>query len=517
MSKEISNMMMQCSLEAGELFGVSREDMVSRLENPDRLERRWVGFDWEEYRALMRFVFGHIGTGPVLVTAGQRYLNERYRTRSAHLYAQYTNWERMLWVAKTLMAGRMMKGYRIDYTEKGSDRFEVTMEIPDHLEGFPDFFYFLTGVWTGSSPQAKLQHTIHSLAVFPHRAVADITFDKRSLYSRVAYNPFYSRLKSLLELKRCRREMRKVSTALARETENLDTAFNAVSNAVFLVREREIVLANGNARSLLKNNPDLEEAFSAAFLDGGRAEIPEQWSTSGRVFRVRSQTLENHEGKERLVSLEDQTHLLELEAKLSHGPAEIRREAEAKLEQTLGGTIDELVRLIGEVAQSEPDKETRDLLASLDALARHCRRQGLALVEGAPPSFGSDRELMDAIRELAREFYEVFGFTVTLEGDTLPPMREPRERGVFFLMIQEVLRNAWRHSGMREARMECTPDFVRITDRGRGFSGGACTRHGLGVASIRARAELLGLRVECVQGHECGWTFSAATRLEFVS
>ena len=397
MPKEISHMMMQCSLEAGELFGVSRAEMVSRLSHPDQLERRWVWFDWEEYVNLMRFVFGHVGTGSELVAAGQRYLNERYRTRSAHLYAQYTNWERVLWVAKTLMAGRMMRGYRIDYTEKGGDRFEVTMSIPDHLESYPDFFYFLTGVWTGSSPQAKLQHTIHSLEVFPHHAVADITFDKRSLHSRVAFNPIYSRLKTGWELMRCRREMTKVTTELERETENLVKAFDAVSNAVFLLREGCIVLANENARALLSGIPDLKEVFTSGILTENPG-TSAQWEAGGRIFNVRCQRLENHEGKEMLVSLEDQTYLRDLEEKRSQGTEAIRREAESKLEQSLGGTLEELVRLIGEVAESEPDGETRALLSSLKGLARHCRRQGLALLEGDPPSFASDKDLMNALR-----------------------------------------------------------------------------------------------------------------------
>lgn len=513
MPNEISQMMMQCSLEAGELFGVNRDGMLGCLNHPERLDRRRYWFDWEEYVRLMRFVFGHVGTGPELVAAGQRYLNERYRTRSAHLYAQYTTWERALWVAKTLMAGRMMKGYRIDYTEKGEDRFEVTMSIPEHLEDFPDFFYFLTGVWTGSSPQAKLQHTIHSLKVKPHHAVADITFDRRSLESRVVFNPLYSWLKSLWELRCCRREAKSVSLALKREMENLDRAFHAVSNAVFLMRGGEVVMANGNAFELLGVLPGLEAAVAGGTFGSGGGGV-EVLEFGGRVFRVRHQVLEGGAGKEWLISLEDCTHLREIALKCAEGPEGIRREAELRLEQNLGGSLESLVALLEEVGETEPEGETKEMLLSLEALARHCRRQGLVLVEGEPPQFVSDAALRAALLDVVREFREVFGFRILVKGDSLPELGGARERGQFFLMIQEVLRNAWRHSGVEEARMEWRGDWIRITDRGRGFSVTALDREGLGMESIRLRAEGLGLRAECVQGGEWGWCFSRPAIVE---
>jgi len=503
MAREISHMMMQCSLEAGELFGLRREEMVNRLGNPDRLTSRWSWYDWDEYRTLMQFVFSRIGSGPALVPLGQRYLNELYRTRSAHLYAQYTNWERILWVAKTLMAGRMMKGYRIDYTDKGTDRFEVTMSIPEHLTGFPDFFYFLTGVWTGSSPQAKLQHSIHSLEVHPHHAVADITFDKRSIHSRVAFNPVYSRLKSLMELRRCRKESRQSADWLRIETENLDKAFNAVSNAVFFVKDGAVCLSNETARALLESSESMRGAFERSF-GSAAGPAPEVWEVEGRVFRVRVRA--QGDGG-RLISLEDQTGIRDLEEKIVHAAEEIRAEAENLLEQNLGQTLETLLEALAEAREAEPDAEVRESLRSLESLARHCRRQGLALVEGEPPCFATDAELLAAVDELVREFREVFGFRVAVSGNTPPSLQSAKERGILFLMIQEGLRNAWRHSGVSEAALVWTTGGLRITDRGRGFPEILTGTEGLGLGSLRVRAELLGLKAEMLRGAETGWHF----------
>lgn len=509
MPKEVSQMMMQCSLEAGALFGVPRAEMLRCLTHPGRLDCRWSWFDWDEYCKVLRLIFGQVGTGPELVTAGQRYLNERYRTRSAHLYAQYTTWERALWVAKTLMARRMMKGYRIDYTDQGNDRFEVTMTIPEHLQGFPDFFYFLTGVWTGSSPQAKLQHTLHSLQVTPHHAVADITFDQRSLHSRVAFNPLYSRLKSIWELRRCRGESRKVANLLAQETENLDKAFDAVSNAVLLIRENRICMANRNARALLASEAALADKLMRDLGSSPNALPGGIWTTAGKSFRVRQVTLSRHGRQDRLISLEDQSGLQNLEEKIAEVAGGIRFEAERRLNQTLGAALDELTELLARARGEETSPEVRSLLQNLEALAGHCRRQGLALVEGDPPRFHSDAELIRAVDDLAQEFSSVFGFHVHRQGDVLPPLADASARGLLFLMIQEALRNAWRHSGSEEARVSFTATAVSVTDGGRGFPETIAPTAGLGVCSLRERAELLGFRAMMLRGQQTGWRFES--------
>ncbi|MCC5850147.1 MAG: hypothetical protein JJU29_18840 [Verrucomicrobia bacterium] len=501
--------MLRYSLEAAELFGEPRKVLLSRLRDPGVVGRKFRWVDWDEYVGVMRPVFERIGSGPALVPMGQRYLNERYRTRSAHLYAQYRNWERMLWVAKTLMAGRMMRGYEIDYTPLGDDRFEVTMSIPEHLEGFPDFFYFLTGVWTGSSPQAKLQHTIHSLEVFPHRAVADITFDRRSLHSRVAYNPLYSRLKSFWELWCCRREAQRIASDLTRETENLDKAFDAVSDLVFLIREGEVIQANREGRALLDGAGFSMESFAGIFREDGGPTVS-VWEGLDRVYRVRcSSWLDARGRREHLLTLQDQTRLLALEQRAKTGALEARRLAEKRLEEDLGSLLAELDLQLAEATNGEEDPETRELLTSLGALARHCREQGLALVEDTMIGFPTDAELMQALNQLAREYREVFGFEVRLEGASFPRLEEARDRGELFLILREAVRNAWRHSGTDEVRVCVSPIEVRVVDAGRGFGAKDQNGSGLGMDSIRERAEKIGLEAVQMQseGAGAGWVF----------
>lgn len=206
--------------------------------------------------------------------------------------------------------------------------------------------------------------------------------------------------------------------------------------------------------------------------------------------------------------------MLALEQRAETGALAVRRLAEKRLEEDLGSLLAELDLQLTEAAQDEEDPETKALLSSLRSLTCHCLEQGLALVEDAGEGFGSDAELLEALYALAREYREVFGFEVKLEGASFPRFAASKARGELFFMLREAVRNAWRHSGVDEVRVCLSQQEVRVIDAGRGFA--ACGKNGtgLGLDSIRERAKKIGLDAVPVESGGTGWVFKPGIRGE---
>ncbi len=135
-------------------------------------------------------------------------------------------------------------------------------------------------------------------------------------------------------------------------------------------------------------------------------------------------------------------------------------------------------------------RQTSDIIEGVRRLSRDLR----------PPTL--DRlGLLPALEWLASDITEYSGIAVktTVAGNE---RRLPQEAELMlFRIIQEALRNAWRHSGASEAeiRVEFNESRIRIAikDNGRGFdvpsSVGDLTRTGrLGLAGMQERARLLG-------------------------
>jgi PAS domain S-box-containing protein len=82
------------------------------------------------------------------------------------------------------------------------------------------------------------------------------------------------------------------------------------------------------------------------------------------------------------------------------------------------------------------------------------------------------------------------------------------QRGQLYLILQEAVRNAVRHSGCRTLRvgLDITSENVYgyVEDDGRGFEGNGGTRGGLGLRSIRERVALLQGTVEVYSSPEGG-------------
>jgi PAS domain-containing protein len=233
MAKEVSSNTANATLEAGDYFGFPRNRLLPHIHNPEELNRRLGRVDWCDYLPMCREMLRELGSGPELVTLGQEFLRYKFKTRNAHFYAQFSTWDKALWVTKHYMAERMIRGYAVDYEKLGPDFFHVTMTLDESLEGDSDFLYFLIGTWTGSSTMANLDNRIENLVVTPNRCEADIQFDSRSFASRAVHNPVYCRWKTWRELRRDRREQADRIDQVSLEQKNLSSTLGAVSDAVF--------------------------------------------------------------------------------------------------------------------------------------------------------------------------------------------------------------------------------------------------------------------------------------------
>lgn len=115
------------------------------------------------------------------------------------------------------------------------------------------------------------------------------------------------------------------------------------------------------------------------------------------------------------------------------------------------------------------------------------------------PTIVDQLGLPRALEALAGEFQRAASLDVRVSVPTTEATIPPAVAHAAYRIAQEALRNTVKHSGAAVAELELAsqPDAVqlRIRDHGRGFEGKADGHHGLGIASMRERAELVRGRV----------------------
>jgi hypothetical protein len=497
MSKEVTAYMANLAIEGGAFFGCDPDELRAHFKDQEALSHRWKRVDWEDYLALMKQIFEKIGHGEDLVPRGQEYLRECFKFRNVHLYAQFRSWERCLWVSKHFVTKRMMQGYEIDYEVLEPNFFHITQKLDESREGSEDLLYYLTGVWTGSSRLADLHHEIYDLKVGPHLASANIRFDQRSKGSLIVHNTWYSRLKTYRHLKQDRAEQQKLLQALKIETQNVETALNAVSDAVLAGVGDEIHESNQIAKTLIAH-PDF--CLTTCLREKGI-------TLGEKNLRLRSCIPLDHGDRPGwMITLENQTSLLQLEQQIQEAPLQVRQGVHKDLELTLGKELLDLEQALLIISDSFAEDTAGPLLQNLLTLCRQCQKQSQALVDHHLPDFVSDSDLIQALRELAEEYQTVFHFSVRIETDALPTFPSAEVRADIFLLIREAVRNAYRHSGGTEVLVRMTPDFIILHDNGKGLLEKADQSGGLGCDSIRSRAQRVGATARIEAAPLNGWS-----------
>ena len=157
-------------------------------------------------------------------------------------------------------------------------------------------------------------------------------------------------------------------------------------------------------------------------------------------------------------------------------------------------------------ARSAPAGEANGHLGAAEKLVRQAQQELSDLIHELRPVATHGRPLDVAIRELAEGYVGDGGpeLDLHLEPD-LPGM--PEVGAALYRIAQEALANAVRHAQARHVtvrlRTEGSEVVLRVEDDGRGFLPRASDGRGVGLDSMRERAEALGgrLRVDASPGH----------------
>jgi len=111
------------------------------------------------------------------------------------------------------------------------------------------------------------------------------------------------------------------------------------------------------------------------------------------------------------------------------------------------------------------------------------------------PTIVDQLGLPRALEALAGEFQRTASIDVRVSVPSHDTAIPPAVAHAAYRIAQEALRNTVKHSGASVADLELETRAeavqLRVRDHGRGFAGVADGRHGLGIASMRERAELV--------------------------
>jgi signal transduction histidine kinase len=175
----------------------------------------------------------------------------------------------------------------------------------------------------------------------------------------------------------------------------------------------------------------------------------------------------------------------------------IARELHDDICQRLTGLKYHVEALEEEARPSQPRaaRRLREVRHELDRSVVEVRR----ISSNLRPSVLDDFGLATALQILCKDFQKSHRIRTDLQVDPILPGRiDPASETAIFRIIQQAFANIAQHSGARSAFLSLRAGGdqleLRIADDGRGFSPPAAGRHGngIGLASMRERAELLG-------------------------
>ena len=509
MANEASIFLVRCIVEAGELFGVSRAEQLAALKDPAVINRRWGAVDWEEFLKLFRVSIRTVGKEAELIEAGRRYMRERYKARTAYLYGQFTSWDKILWVVKHFMAGRIIKGYSFDFEKIGPDHFNIEMGIPETFEGSEDFFYFLTGIWTGSSPAANLKHQLISLEIHPHGGSAEVKLGKRALPSRFLENPLTSRIRTWNALRKEKAATRKRKQRLERSVADLRGAFDAVSDIIFVLRGDTIVECNQAARNLLDYPGFTPQRLleSLASPESFEFQLP---SSSVVMKEVKPLRMPENDSEVLLVTLAERADVQAQERASKEVARRERERLRDEVDFSIGSRLyaieAEVERVLSSVAGNEAKEKFEKLLETVQA----CKTQEQIVTSRESERIKNATMFRESLLTLAADLERTFGFVVEIHSDQFPSFLREGDWGELFLILQEALRNSYRHSGGKKATIEFDSDGFRVLDDGAGLRDSSASKAGVGLRSIRHRADKIGFVASMLPIPENGWLFKRA-------
>lgn len=497
MANEVSGFHLQVSLDIGEFFGIPREDLTRFFPEDTNFDSKFTRVDWEPFAAMTSYTCNQIGEREELIPLGQKYTYERIGTRFTHLMTQFGGgWDRVLWATKHFFTPRLIRGYDFEYQKLGHNHFRLISHIPDDFVGCEAYFWLFTGIWSGGNKISNLKHQILRIDVTPHGADGEILFAERNVRSKTFFNRHSSQVKTWRELKKSNTEQAALTRQLQQETRNLKAAFDAVSDAVLVLKGNEVEDENAegyNLRDSLPTHPSQGD-----------------WIERGaKMYQLRRVVpLENESMGTRLITLEDRTREYQLQQELKNIPDREQKNAGQQIEDALGKELHALMKDLQDFRQQIPDHPAKPIIDHLAALALHCREHARGLVGQDLITFDSSEALLNALEEMAGEYREVFHFKVVIQGRVFPDLDCGTKRGDLYLILKEAVRNAYRHSGGDRVILSLNGNHLEVEDTGSGLHNREVTdASGIGCQSMKSRASALGFEMEMLPTPRNGWVF----------
>src|SRR5580700_645232 len=203
--------------------------------------------------------------------------------------------------------------------------------------------------------------------------------------------------------------------------------------------------------------------------------------------------LEGEVGRRLVESVQAQTSLQELSAKLLRAQEEERRALSRELHDEVGQSFSAVLLEAENLLDLEPAPEVRPRLESIRAVAEkginEIRNMALLL----RPSMLDDFGLVPALDWQARETAKRTGMHVQLNSELTDELPEEHKTCIY-RVVQEALNNCARHAQAStvqvEVRRETAGILLSVLDDGSGFDTGRV--HGLGLRGMEERVRHLG-------------------------
>lgn len=288
---------------------------------------------------------------------------------------------------------------------------------------------------------------------------------------------------------------------LMQRTLVLERAFLEVSDCIFLVGDGAFLRLNQAAKDWVDTG-----AVTAADLhviDSERKYI----ELAGHPFAVRSvKTIDAHEQAATLITLRDLEAERELEERIASARSKEQAAIQAQIENGLVNKLTALRERLCTINPSSPSRRRKlEKIIELSETSIFECQSGVRTAESAPQTVDSFRE---ALERLIRDFEDNFRFPVLLSWEGNPITNTETAWNELFLIVQEALRNAWRHAGASAATVTLSPHSLEILDDGTGLHPDCERSGGIGLRSIYERSQRIGFTAEIASPPQNGWIFN---------
>jgi signal transduction histidine kinase len=291
------------------------------------------------------------------------------------------------------------------------------------------------------------------------------------------------------------------------------------------LQARQAALSTAVARLLLQNNADEQEVSAEARAIYGRAERQVYYFVAAVLVVVLATSLYLiHYNRQMFGQLE---WLAERRSELAQQLMAIQENTFRYIARELHDDFGQILTAMGAMLQrvdrrvSPLDSSLREDLAEVRGIAQSTLEKVRSLSQALHPVILDEAGFEAALQAHLPAFEKQTGIEIRYERKGVARSLNREVSIHLFRVLQEALNNVARHSKSKSAavRLEYSPEAVvlEVQDAGAGLNGAQVTR-GMGLFSMRERAELLNGRLELlpVSGGGTLVRFTAPLRAEEV-